>query len=144
MPRNFKWPLLVIWCALQISCAPKPPDVPACEHLAQRLTTDPVTGHLLLSPSPTCLREIQEPECGHCVFIVSGNEMFVGENNGHWFNGKPWSVLRQQSVYLPAEESYAPLAEYIINACKKMGCSEDVTKFKSRLGFLKGVASPNP
>lgn len=139
MPRKSKWLLSAILLWSLSSCAPKPPDVPACEHMAQRFETDPVTGHLILSPSPTCMRAIDEPECGHCVYIVSGRELFLGENEKHRLNGKPWSVIRSQAVYLPAEESYAPLAAYIINACKKMGCSDEVSRFKIKLDFLDKV-----
>lgn len=136
-----KWQHFAILSWLLISgCAPTPPDVPACEHMAQRLATDPVTGHMLLTPSPTCMKQISEPECGHCVYIVSGKEVFLGEQAGHWLNGKPWSKLRQTSVYLPVAESYAPLATYIINACKKMNCSDDVDKFKVKLDSLNGVS----
>lgn len=136
--------LLLILSASLIDCTPKPPDVPACEHLAQRLATDPVTGHLLLKPSPTCMKEIGEPECGHCVYIVSGRQLFIGELDPHKLNGKSWSKLRQQSVYLPAEESYKHLATYIINSCAKMGCSDDVTKFKIKLDSLSGVSGQVP
>jgi hypothetical protein len=143
MPKKGKWQPFAILLGLLISvsaCTPKPPDVPACEHMAQRLSTDPLTGHLLLSPSPTCLKQIGEPECGHCVFIVSGKELFLGESVGHLLKGKPWSKVRQQAVYLPAVESYAPLATYVINSCKKMGCSDDVDKFKIKLDSLNGVS----
>lgn len=140
-PKKLKCLLSVILFSLQISaCTPKPPDVPACEHMAQHLSTDPVTGHLILSASPTCMKELNEPECGHCVWIMSGKEAYIGENDGHWLNGKPWSKIRQQSVYLPAKESYAPLATYIINSCNKMGCSSDVDKFKIKLDSLNGIA----
>lgn len=140
MLNKLKWqPFAILSWLLISACTPSPPDVPACEHLAQRLTTDATTGHMVLSPSPTCMKQIAEPECGHCVYIVSGKELFLGEKKGHWLNGKPWSELRKQSVYLPSAESYAPLASYIINACKKMNCSQDVEKFKVKLDSLNGV-----
>lgn len=88
------------------------------------------------------MEKINEPECGHCVRIVSGEEFFVGESPDHWFNKKPWSLLRRQSVLLPAEESYAPLAAYVINSCKKMGCSHEVTRFKVKLDALSGIQAP--
>jgi hypothetical protein len=140
MLRKKKWPLLGISFALLISaCAPTPPDVPACEHLSQRLENQLPTGHLILTPSPTCMKQIGERECGHCVYIVSGKEIFVGENEKTWLNHKPWSKLKASAVYLPAQESYAPLAAYIIDACKKMDCSDDVDKFKVKLDSLNGV-----
>lgn len=140
MPKLNKCLLFAILSWSQINCAPKPPDVPACEHLGQRLTISPVSGNLLLTPSPTCLKKINEPECGHCVWIVSGKEQFIGEAPETHLNKKPWSKIKQQSIYLPAQESYAPLATYIINACKKMNCSNEVTKFKVKLDSLNGVA----
>lgn len=138
--------LLLTLSLLVYACAPTPPDIPACEHLSERFYKDPKTGHLTFSPSPTCMKEIGEPSCGHCVYIMSGRELFLGENPGHWMNNKPWSALRAQSVYLPAAESYAPLATYVINSCKKMGCSADVDKFKVKLNSLNGIvgAIANP
>lgn len=90
------------------------------------------------------MEKIQEPECGHCVLIVSNAEFFVGENPEHFFNGKSWSQLRNESVYLPAKESYAPLAAYMINACKKNNCSSEVERFKVKLGGPESGASPPP
>lgn len=142
MLKESKWLLLGALLFLTNNCAPKPPDVPVCEYLTQHLSTDPGSGHLILTPSPTCLKQIGENECGHCVTIVSGAEIFIGEKEGHLLNGKPWSQIRRQAVYLPAEESYAPLETYIINACEKMNCSKDVTKFKVKLDSLKGVSIP--
>lgn len=123
------------------SCAPKPPDVPVCENLSQRLSEDPVTHHLVLSGSPTCLKEIGELECGHCVLLVTGIESFIGENEPHRLNGKPWSQIKRESALIPVTESYAPLAKYIIDSCAKMNCSEDVTRFKIKLDALNGIAS---
>lgn len=145
MPNKLKWlPFVISFSLLTSACAPKPPDVPACEQLSQRLYTDPVTQHQMLSPSPTCMKQIGEVECGHCVYIVSGNEVFIGEAKGHWLNGKPWSQIKASAVYLPAVESYAPLSAYIINACEKMGCNDDVDKFKVKLDSLNGVKAVIP
>lgn len=66
---------------------------------------------------------------------MSGREVYVGEKDK--LNGKPWSQLKMESVLLPATESYAPLAAYIINACKKSGCSKDIEKFKVKLDSLE-------
>lgn len=139
---QFKFLILLILCCFLLgidACSPQPPDIYAFEHLGSRVTTDAKTGHLILSPSPTCMQQIQESECGRGVSIVSGKEIFVGEQNAHLFNGKPWSKVRDESIYLPAVESYAPLATYIINSCKKMGCSSDVDKFKVKLNFLNVI-----
>lgn len=144
MQKNVKWQLFATSLLLLNSCAPKPPNVPACEHLGQHLSSDPISGHLLLTPSPTCLHSVGEPECGHCVLIVTGEEFFIGENSPYLLNGKPWSKIRGEAVYLPAVESYAPLSAYIIDACKKMKCSDDVTRFKVKLDFLKGLPAQIP
>lgn len=160
------------------SCTPKPPDVPVCERLNQKLTTDKATGHVLLTPSPACMKNLNEAECGHCVWIVSGNERFIGEEHklvplqslsptgkkdaagnaildwlpvrddkgkqimvSTWLDDlKPWHQVVEESAFLPAEESYAPLATYIINACKKMKCSDEITRFKVKLDSLNGIA----
>lgn len=130
---------ILSWLLISAGCATTPPDIPACEHLSSRVYTDPKTGHDMLEPSPACFAAIGEMECGHCVWIMSGKEAIIGEKPGTWFNGKPWSKLKEQSVYMPAEESYAPLAAYAINACKKMNCSNDVNRFKVKLNSLKAT-----
>ncbi len=136
MLKKLRCSLFVLLSGLA-SCTPSPPDVPVCEGLTKRLTTDPTTGHVILSPSPTCEIEIDEPECGHCVYIVSGKQIFIGENAKHQLGGKPWSLVKAESIMLPAVESYAPLSAYIINACKKAGCSADASKFQKVLSPLK-------
>jgi len=134
------WTLFAILSLWSTSaCTPKIPDVPACENLSEHLVTELTTGHLILVPSPACMKAIGERTCGHCVYIISGREVFVGEQEAHHLNKKPWSKLKNESVYLPAEEAYAPLATYIINACKKMGCNKDVERFRVRLGNLKSI-----
>lgn len=143
-PNKLKWLLFVaLWC-LVTDCATVPPDVFVFENLTQRLSTDPVTGHLLLTPSPNCMLMIKEPECGHGVSIVTGAETFVGESKDHQFKGKPWSVLKTESIYMPAVESYGPLSVYVINSCKKMNCSKDVDKFKVKLDSLGGIKNVLP
>lgn len=128
-------PLLIL-SVLITNCAPKPPDVPVCEHLEPRIHYAD-TGHLISSPSPACMKEIGEPECGHCVYIVTGREVYIGEKEVNRLNGKTWSDLRNSSVLLPAIESYGPLAEYLINTCKQSNCSGDLTRFKVKLDSLK-------
>ncbi len=128
----------ILFCSL-ISCAPQPPDVPVFEHLHQRISHDPVTDHLLLTPDPVCLEEIGEAECGHGVFIISGKEIFIGEKKEHWFNGKPWSQLKSESIFVPAVESYAPMATYMINSCEKLKCNDDVDRFRVKFDSLRGV-----
>lgn len=140
MPKKLKWMLSGILLGSLINgCAPQPPDVFVFESLEQHLTTDSMTGHTVLSPSPACMTQIQEPACGHGVSIMTGREIFVGEGPLHLMNNKPWSVLKSQSVYLPATESYAPLATYVINACEKMGCNDQVAKFKVKLDSLASI-----
>lgn len=91
---------------------------------------DPLTGHTVLKASQACMDAIQEPACGHGVYIVSKKEIFVGEKSIHLLGGKPWSQLMKESVYLPATESYGPLAQYIINSCEKNNCDAQVDRFK--------------
>jgi hypothetical protein len=79
---------------------------------------------------------INEPECGHCVYIVSGKEEYLGEEPEHTLNGKTWSQLKSQSILLPAQESYEPIAEYIIDSCKKASCSGTTSQFKAKLDQL--------
>jgi hypothetical protein len=127
----------VLWCTLAANgCIPQPPDVPVCESLTKRLKKDSATGHVILSPSPTCEVEIEEPECGHCVYIVSGREIYLGNKEGHTLGGKTWADIQAEAVLLPAQESYAPLATYIINSCEKEGCSMYAQKFKAKLSPL--------
>lgn len=135
-----RWMLLLLLLPL-VSCAVVPPDVPVFENLTQHLGTDPVSGHLILKPSPVCLKEIGEFECGHGVFIMSKKQIFVGEKKAYWFHGKAWSQLKKESILMPAEESYAPLATYIINSCKKMNCDDQVTRFKVKLDELNSIGT---
>lgn len=131
-----KYLLLIVLLGLQISCV-KPPNVPVCENLTQHLFVDLVTQHLVLTPSPTCLDKIKEPECGHCTFIMDGTEIYVGEST--LYNKKKWSEIKQESIYVPAIESYAPLKTYIINSCKKMKCDSQVDAFRIKIDSLNGI-----
>lgn len=143
MRKKKKWMLFVISFFSLVSCVPKPPDVPACESLSSKIYVDPKSGHSILQGSPTCEDSIGEPECGHCVFIVSGKEMFIGDLPKNYFNGKPWSELKAESIFLPAQESYAPLSAYVINSCKKMNCEKEITPFRIKLGVLKSASNEN-
>ncbi len=134
---------LIVLSLLLSSCAPKPPDIPVCENLVKHLGIDPDTKDLVLLPSPTCKKQINESECGHCTYIVSGKEIYVGEKEGHWLNGKPWGQIKEESIYLPAEESFAPLADYIINSCKKLKCNSQIEEFKVKLNSLKVQQKPS-
>jgi hypothetical protein len=129
-----KFKLSIILSVLTGSCSTYPPDVPVCEHLGRFIEKDS-SGHDILKPSPACMKAIEEPECGHCTYIVSGKEIYVGEYKK--FNKKTWSQIKSEAIVLPAEESYAPIAAYMINACKKMNCSKDINRFKVQLGTLK-------
>lgn len=140
MLKKEKWPLFAILFSLLPSCGPKPPDIFVFENMQQKLSIDPLTQHLILTPSPTCMKEISEVECGHGVSIVSGREIFVGENEKSLFKGKPWSKLKLESVYIPAVESYAPLAVYVITSCKKMNCNKEVDAFRVKLNSLNGIS----
>lgn len=131
--------LLILLSFLVISCTPKPPDVPVCENLPQRLVSDPETDHLMLQASPTCEKQIGEVACGHCTYIVSGKEIYIGERAPNLLNGKSWSQIKLESVYVPAVESYGPLSDYIIDSCKKMKCDKQVDAFKVKINSLSSV-----
>lgn len=88
------------------------------------------------------MKNIKEVECGHCVMIVSKKEFFVGEKEENRYNKKPWSQIREESVLFPAEESYAPLSQYVINACKKMNCNDQVNRFKVKLNVFNLLEKP--
>src|ERR1700723_168340 len=97
-----RWLLFVILsCSLTSCTQSQPPDVYVFEALDQQVTMDPDTHHMLLTPSPTCMAQIQEPECGHGVSIISGKELFVGELPAHRYNGKAWSAIIAESIYVP-------------------------------------------
>lgn len=139
MLKNWKWPLLGLLLVSLVNCSPTPPDVPVCENLTQYLSNDDF-GHIVLVANPICEQQIKEAECGHCVNILSGKESFIGESVSHQLYGKPWSKVRKESIFVPPE-SYASLATYIINSCKKAGCNSEVDKFKIKLNSLYGVAA---
>lgn len=136
MPNLKRWLLLGISLLSLTNCAPNPPDVPAFKWLKQRLATDPLTQHIIIKPDPHCMEQIKEPECGYGVFVKTGKEIFVGELPANLYKGKTWSQLREQSIYLPVKESYEPLEAYVIDSCKKMGCEDDVTRFKIKIDRL--------
>lgn len=85
------------------------------------------------------MKAIGEFECGHGVYLLSKQEIYVGENPKTWYNKKSWSRLKRESVIVPAQESYAPLAVYMINACEQMNCMDEVTRYRIRLDELKGI-----
>ncbi len=131
----------LLFLLVLLSCTQQPPDVPVCENLTSHLGTDPETGHIVLRPSPACSKAIGEAECGHCVWIMSKKEYFVGENPKYHLGKKPWSQIKRESIYVPAVESYAPLSAYIINACKQMNCDSEVDRFKIKLDSLSAIGS---
>lgn len=141
--RELKCWLLIVSFASLINCKhmTPPPDVYVFEPLEQRITSDPKTGHTLLTPSPTCVKEIGEFECGHGVAIVSGKSIFVGDKEENYFEGKPWSMLRDESILVPAQESYAPLATYLINTCAKYKCSDEINRFKVKIDSFEGLST---
>lgn len=129
--------IILLWSLT--SCATKPPDIFVFEKLEQHLSLDAQTGHLILKPSPACMTAINEPECGHGVSIVTGRQIFIGEIAPNIFNGQKWSELQEVSVILPAKESYAPLATYIINSCKQANCNTAIDAFRIKLDSLKSI-----
>lgn len=138
--RNY-WLSAILLCCLTESCTKPPPDVFAFKQLKPRVIVDKVTGHEILTADPICVEKLQEFECCYGVSIVSGSEAYVGEKKEHWFQGKkPCSQLVEESILLPAEESYAPLATFTINTCKEMHCSDKVSAFKIKLDSLNGVS----
>lgn len=139
--KPLKLPLLLLSFPLLTSCTQQPPDVPVCENLTVHIFVEPETGHTVLKPSPACMKQIGEPECGHCVWIMSKKEYYVGENKKFWLGKKPWSRVKRESIFVPAVESYAPMAAYMINACEQMHCSDDVTRFKVKLDSLNGIGA---
>jgi hypothetical protein len=140
MLRRKSFWLFAISLLSATSCTPKPPDVTVFKPLKMRQGIDRVTGHVVLTPDPLCMEHIQEMECCYGVSIVSGTESWIGEQKEHFFKGKSCSQLVDESIMLPAVESYAPLATYIIDSCAKMHCSDKVDRFKVKLDSLNGVS----
>lgn len=134
---------LILLSFSAINCVPKPPDVPVCENLTQHVAIDAITDHLVLIPSPTCRKQTGDPECGHCTYMVSGKEIYVGEGKDHLLNGKTWSRIKLESIYVPAVESFGPLSEYIINSCKKLNCNDQVDALKVKINKLSEVLPPS-
>jgi hypothetical protein len=126
-----KWVNFLILSVCLTSCATlTPPDVFVFKNLEPSLVIDESNNHVYLTPSAACMEAIQEAACGYGVSIVTGKKHFVGEHEKTWFNKKPWSQLKAESIYVPSEESYAPMSAYMINACKKMNCNSEITKFR--------------
>lgn len=133
--QKLKWMLLPL-SMLLFACSPSPPDVPVCGDLKQKLSKDPITNHLILTPNPVCEEKIAEIECGHCTYIVSGNEIYIGEDKKNWVDlgkgKKSWSQISDEAIRVPAE-SYEKIAEYMINSCEKTGCNADLNRFKVKI-----------
>jgi len=140
MPKLPKLMPFILSSFCLISCALKPPDVPVFEDLQQWVGTDPVTKHLILNASPMCMLKIQEVECGHGVFIVSGKEIYIGENAPNLYNGKKWSQLKSESIYCPAKECFAPIETYMVNTCAQNKCDNTIDAYKVKLDSLNGIS----
>lgn len=141
--RLLRLSLSLILCSLGIEgCATlsPPPDIFVFERLDQHLAVDPISGHEILTPSPACMAQIQEFSCGHGVAIMSGTEIYVGDLPAHQWKGKTWTSLKDESVHFPAVESYAPLATYLINSCKRFNCNASLDAFRVKLNSLNGIA----
>lgn len=147
-----KWLLLIGLCLTLNSCAGmQPPDVPGCTPLNSKLVkwSPPMlpatrADGLVYRPNPVCMSEIGEGDCGYCTFTISEKSIFVGEKPEHHFNKKPWSQLRKKCVLFPAQESYAPLKAFAINACKQMGslgACKDIAKWRIKLDSLDSVGT---
>lgn len=128
----------ILFCSLMPSCATVPPDAPAFHELEERIEYDPITNHVFKRPSPECEKAIQEPSCGYGVYMISGKEVFIGNAKGHDLNGKTWDQIKAESVLLPAQESFAPLADYVINSCEQTHCNEQIDRFRVLEGNLHG------
>jgi hypothetical protein len=85
------------------------------------------------------MEQIKERECGACTYTVTQRKKYIGEKKENWFNGKPWSQLRKESILVPAEESYAPMVAHIINSCKARGCDKEITKFKVKIDSMEKI-----
>jgi hypothetical protein len=85
------------------------------------------------------MKQIGERFCGACSHIVSGRRKFIGNKKENYFNEKSWDTLKEQSILVPAEESYAPLAAHIINSCKRSNCNKQINKFKVKIDELESV-----
>ena len=134
-----KWLLLVVLSNLLTSCAVQPPDVVILTELNEHIGIDPITGHTILRPSPTCFEKIQELNCLYGVYTMSGKEVFIGNNPVNYFNGKSATQIKEESILMPAVESYSPMVTYIINSCKALNCNSDVTKFKVKIDSLNSI-----
>lgn len=137
--NKMKWLLLVALFALLINCSVQPPNIYIFEEMNEHMGIDPITGHTILRPSPTCYTKIQELSCLHGVATMTGDEIFIGELPEHFFNGKPASQIKEESILMPADESYSPMVTYIINSCKALNCNSDVTRFKVKIESLKNI-----
>lgn len=70
------------------------------------------------------------PNVGYYVYTVSDKEGYVDDNN--LLDGKTFLDYVIEGVIVPAD-SYAEIKAAIIKACKKLKCSGDIGKWKSKL-----------
>lgn len=122
-----------------LSSCTRPPDVPACRPLTQRVVEHrdefgiPVRS---FEANPMCVKQIGEPACGYCVWTISSKVQYVGENPKWHLFKKPWSKILSEMVLMPSE-SYAQMKSYIIKNCKKHNdCNQDIDKWRIKLDSL--------
>jgi hypothetical protein len=74
------------------------------------------------------------PTTGYYVYTVSDKEGYVDDEN--LLEGKTFLDFVVEGVIVPAD-SYSEIKSAILKACKKLKCSGDVGKWKSKLDKLE-------
>ena len=128
------------------SCVSKPKDSPFCRQLHSKTTVVkdafgiPVT---TIRANPDCAKNINEPDCLRCAWLISDKVQYVGEAPGTWLYGKPKKKILEEAVIAPSE-SFAAQKAYIVKACKAANCDKEIPKWRVKLDSLDSIAAPTP
>lgn len=73
---------------------------------------------------------------GWCAWTLTNKEQFVDEDT-NLLDGKKWSLVKSQSLLVPAD-SWAKIKSYIQKNCKKnKDCDEYLGKWERSMGRIK-------
>lgn len=128
---------VILFVFLLSGCEIRPPDGPVCRELKPIVIETPDAFGVitkLIRPNPVCAQKIRESTCGECVWTVSDRVQFVGENNQHWLDGDPWSVVKSRALLMPPK-TQAKQKKFVLDICKKYpsNCDSAIPRWRVKV-----------